>query len=128
MTFHQVIVSRRHGVHAAAALRSVDERLASIRLAKIVSNFGGDDWRERQSATLVVAWMSPRFRAMVGWRVGLFFSLLSLAWVMVFFREGGRRVESERVAPGFTAGPQPLGVKRYGTMPCRMRVQRRETA
>jgi len=25
-------------------------------------NFGGDDWRERQSATLVVAWMSPRFR------------------------------------------------------------------
>jgi hypothetical protein len=27
--------------------------------------FGGDDWRERQSATFVVAWMSPRFRTMV---------------------------------------------------------------
>ena len=73
MTPHQVIVKRRHGVHADTALRSVDERLANIRLAKIVSNFGGDDWRERQSATLVVAWMSPRFRAMVGWRVVLFF-------------------------------------------------------
>ena len=57
MTLHQVNATRCRKGHANAALSHLDEHWRINRLG----NFGGDDWRERQSATLVVAWMSPRF-------------------------------------------------------------------
>ena len=103
----------------ATRCSSREKRAKSHGSRSLLENVGGDDWRERQSATLVVAWMSPRFSS--GWSYGCRFLGISRAGA-TDGREPGRGKKGPRRRGGRDCVRGRRGIASAGGRPCKIGV------